>query len=244
MRIIICDDNPNELDQTKKFINDFFSKANISNEIITFNNPNTFLNLFLNINNDFDVDIFFLDIIMEINGINVAKSIKNKCPNAIIIFTSTSKDFAVDAFDIKAFNYLIKPLDLTKLHSVLNDIILLFENKLNNKITIKTSNHEIVNFEINKIKYIESINRRMIFYLNDGREITSLSLRDKFLESIPIDYEKYNFLNCHSSFIVNMNYINEIQSYCFILKDHTEIPISIRNYKKCKETYINYLIGD
>ena len=46
MRIIICDDNPNELDQTKKFINDFFSKANISNEIITFNNPNTFLNLF------------------------------------------------------------------------------------------------------------------------------------------------------------------------------------------------------
>ena len=196
MRIIICDDNPNELDQTKKSVNEFFSKENIPCEIITFNNPNTFLNLFININDDFAVDIFFLDVIMEINGINVAKAIKKKCQNAIIIFTSSSKDFAIDAFDIKAFNYLIKPLDLSKLHSVLNDIILLFENKLNNKITIKTSNHEIINFEINKIKYIESINRRMVFYLNDGREITSLSLRDKFLESIPFDFEKYNFLNC------------------------------------------------
>ena len=244
MRIIICDDNPNELDQTKKSVNEFFSKENIPCEIITFNNPNTFLNLFLNINDDFAVDIFFLDVIMEINGINVAKAIKNKCQNAIIIFTSTSKDFAIDAFDIKAFNYLIKPLDSSKLHSVLNDIILLFENKLNNKITIKASNHEIINFEINKIKYIESINRRMVFYLNDGREITSLSLRDKFLESIPFDFEKYNFLNCHSSFIVNMNYINEIHNYYFILKDNSEIPISIRNYKKCKESYINYLIGE
>lgn len=244
MRIIICDDNTLELDDTKKSINDYFSKKNIFCEIITFNNPNTFLNLFLNIKNDFNVDIFFLDVVMQINGINVAKSIKEKYPNAIIVFISSSKEFAADAFEIKAFNYLIKPLDLTKLYSVLDDILLVFEDKLSNKITIKTVNFDIINFEINKIKYIESISRRMIFYLNDGREITSLSLREKFLDSIPFDYKNHNFLCCHSSFVVNMNYISEIQNYCFILNDGTQIPISIRNFKSCKKSYIDYLIGE
>lgn len=244
MRIVICDDNPNELENSKKAINEYFSKLNISCEVMTFEDPNTLLSLFFNLKEDFEIDAFFLDVIMQINGINVAKTIKEKRPDALVVFTTTSTEFALDAFSVKAFNYLMKPLNKTLLHSVLDDILLLKRDKLNNRISIKTADLNIINIEINSIKYIESINRRMIFYLNDGREITSLSLRGKFLDSVPFDYKSYNFLNCHSAFIVNMNYISEIQNTAFVLKDGTEVPIAIRYFKTCKKAYIDYLLGE
>lgn len=244
MRIVICDDNQIELENTKRAINDYFAKLNIDVEIVTFDNPQTFLNLFAHIKEDFDIDLYVLDVIMQINGIDVAKTIKDKRPHGVIVFTSTSKEFALNAFGIKAFNYLLKPLDITQLHSVLDDVLHLYKDKISNKISIKTADLSIISFDINEIKYIESINRRMIFYLNDGRKITSIALRSRFLDSIPFEYEKHNFLNCHSAFIVNMNYINEIGSNCFILKDDTEVPIASRYYKNSKKNYIQYLIGE
>ena len=85
----------------------------------------------------------------------------------------------------------------------------------------------------------------MIIHTMKGEDIITTSLRTKFLESIPFDYTKYDFVNCHSSFIVNLNYVKAIKNdSSFLLKNGEIIPISKRFYQKVKNIYCSYLIGD
>ena len=112
------------------------------------------------------------------------------------------------------------------------------------KFQIKTKDHSIVTLDIKDIIYIESLNRRIVYHKKDGDEIDTTSLRSKFVDSIPFDYKSLNFINCHASFIVNMNYIKAINEKAFILKDGTSIPISKTSYQEIKKTYIKFLVGE
>ena len=69
-------------------------------------------------------------------------------------------------------------------------------------------------------------------------------MHSKFLEAIPFNYEKSNFINCHASYVVNMNYIKSINDKSFIMKNDDVIPISKSMLSQVKKTYINYLVGD
>ena len=109
---------------------------------------------------------------------------------------------------------------------------------------IKTNDYNITTVNVRDITYIESMNRRITFHLRNGKGITSTTLHSKFLESIPFDYEKCNFINCHASFIVNMNYIKAINEKAFVLKDETIIPISKTSYQEVKKAYIKFLLGE
>ena len=243
MRIAICDDNINELNKTKTLVQDYYFEKNISCDIICYNDPNDLL-IQLNFNIGTTFDLYFLDVIMQINGIDVAKKIKQIHPEAVIIFTTTSDEFAVDAFGVRAYHYLLKPINIDLLYKCLDDFEENINNKVNKTFSFKTANTSIVNVEINKIAYIESIDRRIVIHLINKDLITGLSLRTKFLDSIPFDYEKHNFISCHSAFIVNMNHIKELKSTFFVLSNDDYVPISSRSYQKVKKTYINYLIGE
>lgn len=243
MRIAICDDNQNELNNTKTLVYEYYSKKNINCDIICYNDPNDLLNQ-LNFNISEPFDIYFLDVIMQINGIEVSKKIKQIHAEAIIVFTTTTDEFAVEAFSVRAYHYLIKPLNIDLLYKCLDD----FEENINNKakktFSFKTANYSIINVEINKISYIESIERRIVIHLIDNNLITGLALRTKFLDSIPFDFTQHNFIPCHTAFIVNMNHIKELKSNHFVMTNNKIVPISSRSYQNVKKTYIDYLIGE
>ena len=67
---------------------------------------------------------------------------------------------------------------------------------------------------------------------------------DSLLESIPFEYQKYGFINCHASYVVNMNYIKGITDKFFIMKNESQIPISKSMSSSVKKAYINFLVGD
>lgn len=243
MRIAICDDNLQELNNTKKIVSSYYQSIQVNVDIITFDNPTNLIKLInLPINNGFD--IYFLDMIMQINGIEVAKKIREIAPDAIIIYTTTSKEFAVDAFSVKAYHYLIKPLDVKQVNNLLDDLSLTFNYRTKNTFNFKTSTSNILTIEINQVCYIESIDRRIVIHLVNGEDISSTSLRAKFYDSIPFKYENYNFIACHASFIVNMNHVSAIEDGCFVMKNGCIVPIAKRNFSNIKKEYIKYLIGD
>ena len=66
---------------------------------------------------------------MQKNGIDVAKEIRNYCKDAIIVFTTSSKEFAIDAFEVNAYHYLLKPLNQKKVFECIDKIISLTLNK-------------------------------------------------------------------------------------------------------------------
>lgn len=243
MRIAICDDSRNDLEALYDVINSYYLENSLHVTIEEFNNPEILLNkIFLEGSDYFDV--YILDIIMQQNGIEVAKKIAKANANAIIIFQSSSAEFAIDAFRVKALDYILKPLNKCQVYECLNRVSKSLEATKKEIIQVKTNDLNLVNIEINKINYIESNDRKVLFHLTDETVISTISLRKKFLESIPFNFEEKNFLNCHASFIVNMNQIKSIVNFDFVLFNGDVVPISKRMFKQTKEKYFKYLIGE
>jgi DNA-binding LytR/AlgR family response regulator len=243
MRVAICDDNKIDLHYVTLLIEEFFQKKNINVKIDKFTNPRLLLNK-LSEDENLLYDLFILDVVMPQNGIVVAQKINKLFSDAVIIFQSTSRDFAVDAFRVRAFDYFLKPLNKIQVFETLNRLYETIAPSNKTVIQIKDSEFFLTNIVIQDINYIESFNRRLLFHLVDGRTVYSTTLRNKFLESMPFDLEANNFIACHASFVVNMNQVKSISSNAFIMFNDKLIPISKRAYKDIKKTYINYLVGN
>lgn len=244
MRIVLCDDSFDELQNTSLYINEYCNKNNIPLDLISFSEPKDLINYLSFDEGEHKVDAYFLDIVMPINGIEVGKKIREFDRDGIIIYITTSKEYAIDAFDVKAYDYILKPFDKDLFFKKLDDLTSKLNVQLKNTFSFKTSDLNFVSIEINNISYIESIERRMVFHLINGELIYSPILKNKFINSIPFEFELYNFINCHVSYIVNMNQIKELNGNSFILKDNSEVPISNRYFASVKKQYINYLVGE
>ena len=243
MRISVCDDNLLELENTKKIISNYYQGIQVNVDIVCFDNPINLIKL-INLPNSEGFDMYFLDVIMQINGIDAAKKIREVASDAVIIFTTTSKEYAVDAFSVKAYHYLIKPLDVKTVFNLLDDLSLTFNYRTKNTFNFKTSTSNILTLEINQVCFIENVDRRILIHLTTGESISSTSLRGKFNEAIPFKYENYSFIQCHASFIVNMNHVSAIEDGNFIMKNGYVVPIAKRNFSNIKKEYIKYLIGE
>lgn len=240
MRILICDDTQSELNVTYSYVTEYFNKKNINVTIDCFTNCNIVLNKLDFIEN---YDLYLLDVIMQQNGIDVAGEIMKKHPNSSIIFTTTSKDYAIDAFKVQAFDYILKPINKNEFYDSIDRIL----KKLNIKKNVwnfKTNDLSLISINLEDIVFIESANRRIEVNLIDNTTVTSTTIRTTFLETIPFDLTKNLFLLCHNSYIVNMNKIKGIRDYDFIMINGKNVPISKRMLKEVKEQYINYLVGD
>lgn len=242
MKITICDDTLSDLTNTETVIKKYAKRNNIIIDIEKHNHPASLINQVSFKPEEYR--IFFLDIVMQKNGIDVAKEIRNYCKDAIIVFTTSSKEFAIDAFEVNAYHYLLKPLNQKKVFECIDKIIHLTLNTTPNVFQIKTNDKNILTIDVKDVSYIESISRRIAIHLKNEEVIMSTSLRAKFLESIPFDYENCNFINCHASYIVNMNDIKGISDKSFTLKNGENIPISKNLFSQVKKTYIQYLVGE
>lgn len=242
MRIAICDDTLLDLKNLENMIISYANEYNMSVKIDTYSDPLILLNR-LSFDGAYEYNIIFLDIIMQKNGIDVAAELRKSNEIVPIIFTTSSKEYAIDAFKVHANDYLLKPISKNDLYSVLDR----FTNKIKEKrqtISIKCDDLSLKIINVAEISYVEYLDRRISYHLIDDTVITTTSIRKKFLESINFEFEKFNFINCHHSFIVNMNQIKGIDDYSFEMKNGEKIPISKKILKTIRDQYLNYLLGE
>ena len=244
MKIAICDDSTMDLENLKNCLLEYFKAKNIPYSIDGFTDCNVLLNRikFLDSN---EYDLFILDVVMQKNGVDIAKEIRKFNDKSVIIFETSSEEFAINAFKVQAFDYLLKPISVEKIAECFDKLFeLKNETAKKHVFTIKSMDHAQETVDIKKITHIESSERRMIIHLSNNVDIVTTSLRGKFLDSIPFDYEKYDFINCHSSFLVNLNFVKAIKNDSFILKNGITVPISKRLNQFVRNKYANYLVGD
>lgn len=112
MKIAICDDLQEQREHLRQLLDDFFAGHAI--RIEEFDCGEKLLE------SQTDFGLIFLDIYMDgISGIETARRLKEKDPDCLIVFTTTSLEHGADAFEVDAFHYLVKPIVAEKLHAVL-----------------------------------------------------------------------------------------------------------------------------
>ena len=210
--------------------------------IAEFNNPLDTLN-FLENNT---ADVIFLDINMpDMNGISLGKIITKMYPDMKIVFITAYKDYAVDAFEIKAFDYLLKPYSESRIKNLLKSLIniknektILIKNNNLKKITVNIDERLYV-ISLNDIDYIEASEKETLIFSNQKKYVSRIKI-SKWEDML----KENNFYRCHRSFIVNLDKITEIEqwfnsSWILKIKNYTTaIPVSRNNIKELKELFL------
>ena len=234
IKIGLCDDNHLYLKELSKLLDKISKNKDISIEIIKFNSGEELINFHNKRKNYFD--LIFLDILMKgINGIDTARALKLLCPTTYIIFATISKDYALDSYEVDAYSYILKPYNYDKIESKFLDVL---ENIINNKknILYVKNNQDIYSINLNKTIYFESSLRKIISY--------SLTENISFYDKLS-DLENRlccdNFVRCHRSYLVNLNYVKNIVGSDIITTTNHKIPISKKYLKSIREYFIEYL---
>jgi len=236
VKIAICDDDFYELKKTKNTIDEFIVLNQNDHKITlkTFANGN---DLLCYINKYGEFDLLLLDIIMPgMNGIELATEIRIKNSNSIIIFLTSSPEFAVSSYKINAFYYLLKPFLDSELTLLLNKALATLGEEKSNNIVVKEKG-KLTRVQIHTIQYIESIKHTMMFHLRNNEMISCYGTMNEFHDILLSDER---FVKCHKSFIVNLNSVISISNKDFILSDKTLIPISKQTFPQVKNAYIDF----
>lgn len=118
MNIAICDDEILFTRELSSLLTHWAKKNDFSLTLYPYSNGDDLLTALRTI----PVDLIFLDIIMPLlNGIDTAREIRSMGLTVPVIFLTSSREFALDSYDVKAFHYLLKPVNTLKLFSVMDD---------------------------------------------------------------------------------------------------------------------------
>lgn len=110
------------------------------------------------------VTVYLLDVIMpETDGIKLGKRIRERDKNSAVIYISSSSEYSLDAFSVRAFSYLIKPFSCEKLFSELDECLSRNEER-SQKLSIKTATGTVI-LTLSEIIAVEYLDHRLTFHL-------------------------------------------------------------------------------
>lgn len=183
-------------------------------------------------------DITILDILMPgENGIEIARNIRASGTDTEIIFLTSSPEYAVDSYEVKAQNYLLKPVTEEKFFASMDSILGELDEKDTASFIIYTTEKQYSRIRVSSLVYGEVTHRTITLHLADQTMISAVMTFTEFqdiLKAYP------DFIYPHRSYAVNMNYIQYVTKSDIILTDGQKIPLSRNNYTKISEQFLNF----
>lgn len=220
----VCDDDAIQVDTIS-----YFLKKNICRYELELLKAHSGEELLLKLQNK-SPDVVFLDIEMEhMNGLQLGKKIREKHKDTIIVFITGYMHFALQAFELKTMDYIIKPITEKRLHTLLEDIQLRIEQlrayEENNKTMTFKFRDTTLRLKFSEIYYFEKSLRKITVYSTLGE----FAFYDT-MENLLCKLDEKIFVRCHSSYIINRQKIFEIRNDSIYIKELDKaVPVSRKN---------------
>ena len=219
LSVAVCDDEVIECCNMARKIKDILEEMKIPCIIRQFRSGSELLQALESF------DIVFLDIIMQdLDGMKTAQIFRERTSDKILIFLSSSKKYVFEAYEVEAFQYLLKPVDDRKLKRVLQKAVLKTEKRSQEFIIVSRERQkkklfldDIYYFEI-KGRMVDVHGAEGIFsYYEQIRELEN-KLQDK------------GFFRCHKSYLINLKYVAGYNRQEAFLENGENIVIAKRRY--------------
>lgn len=239
LRIAICDDQPRELEILNEYIREYLDAHTLEAEIKDFFHPDTLLTAI----EAESFHIYILDIVMPmVNGIELGKQIRRLDREAQIIYATTEPQFALQAYAASPINYFIKPIEKQPLFDTLALAISKADLAEEQTFAVKTADSLRV-MKLSDIACCEYRSHAVLFSLINGEEVLSRTIREKFSEySWPILKDRH-FLQCHTSFVINLRRVEHFAKDSFTLYGGKLVPIAAKQYPAVRDAYMDYVMA-
>ena len=185
--------------------------------------------------------IVFMDIVMrELSGIDTARELRLRDNKALLIFTTTSRDYAFDAFPLHPFDYIVKPCDPAKLGRVLSEAVSYLETP-EPVIDVRVS-RSTYTLRVRDISAVMSQDHFVEVVLSDGRCILCSMMFREVEAALSGDKR---FLLCNRGLLVNMDCVASLSrdKDSFIMNDGLRLPIRVRGRAKVLTEFTQYQIS-
>jgi DNA-binding LytR/AlgR family response regulator len=186
------------------------------------------------------VDVVFTDIQMPgITGLDLVKN-QYPAPHAVI-FTTAHTDFAADAFEFEALDYLLKPISPERMEKAIKRLeeYIAIKRGSNDDVSVKPDfvfvkvDGQFQKIAYNDILFVEAFADYVKIWISNEKRIVTLQTMRNMEASLPTD----RFVRIHRSFIVSKNRIEAIQNNAVII-GQKQLPIG-KNYKELVQTIVS-----
>ena len=239
VRIAICDDLQEQLGIIQKAVQQYFHDKKEPTEVFTYNNAMDFVDAF---EKEGNFDIVLLDICMPgLLGTDIAAEMRKQKSRAEIVFLSTSEEFAVEAFAVRAAHYLVKPFTQKEFDQAMDRVMESIRQRHSGKMIFRLVGGGIQVEEVNAILYVESNGHIQQVYTADHSLLETRQSLASLLDTLDA-IAPGQFVSPGKGYIVNQSAIRVIKSDYIEIQGH-KIPLAKRKYRQFQESYLKFIFG-
>ena len=234
--IAICDDELQEIERAHRFLTKYIQEhPQYEITIHSFSAP---LELLSYVAEHGGFDILLLDIYMAgMLGTDAARELRQLGDKGEFIFITTSRDHAIEAFEVEAAQYLIKPYAEAAIFEALDRIMQRINRDRRVIVTLKTS-EGIARLAIRDVVFTETgRNNYQIVHTIQGKKMEVRMTATEIFELL--SQNKY-FVRCGASINLNLKYIRQISKDTIIFDTGEQLTYPYRAYQKLKEAFLRF----
>lgn len=235
IEIALCDDKADDISTLKSFTELFAAEhSEFPLRLRAFTSSADLLDY---IENNGGFDLYILDVVMpEISGIQLAEKIRFRGERAEIIFLTISREYAVDAFSVRASGYLLKPVCKEDFDEEILRSVQKLTHEKSAVMAIKTK-EGMRRILLHMLVMIESFNHTRVLTMSDGSALETTATLSELFEQL---CEHKNFYMPHRAYIVNLDYSMGLTRYDLIMSGNRRIPIPRKQYPVMQDLFSNY----
>ncbi|MCM1045086.1 MAG: LytTR family DNA-binding domain-containing protein [Candidatus Gastranaerophilales bacterium] len=237
--IALCDDEAAELDKTEQMLRKYEKTHTV--EFLTQRFENAEDLLYQVKETGYEPDFILMDIYLpEKMGIQAAKELRDMGSGGKIIFLTTSKEHALEAFGVDAAQYLVKPVSDAVLFPVLDRLLEHAEDMRKRYLLLRVDG-KIKRIAVDHIAYCEAQGKRQYLHFVDGGQCLLRITMTEIYEMLS-RYEE--FVRVGIAYIVNLGHVDSFNARELQMDDGRRIYLPRGAYQPLRERYFAYYCGE
>lgn len=229
-QVAVCDDDAKDGRHICGLAEQILQERGIEAQISLFHSPGQLLSDIETMHSRYD--LFLLDILMgETNGIELAQILRGSGSRGVLIYTTSSRDYAIDGYKVQASGYLLKPIEKDALDTAIGRIL------ARRDAILVESEGVLKTLLLSDIQYAEALGHYVTLRTGQGEAV---KLRATLTE-VQRRLGAARFVRCHKGYLVNLAQVREVGTNHILLHGGTTIPLGRQYRYELQKGMVRYM---
>ena len=217
--VAIVEDDDAEYAEIKLALDKFGAENDVTFVSDRYDNADVMLSVYKPV-----YDIVFMDIgLPGTDGFEASKKLREADKNVLLIFVTSMSRFAVSGYEVDAFDFIVKPIAYGNFKLKLMRSLQRLSSSRDSRIKVQAADGLRI-VSVSSIKYVEVMNRSIIYHTTDG-DINSYGS----LKNVEATLPAKQFAKCNSCYLVNLDFVSSVRDYTVTVGDE---KLSVSHSKK------------